>query len=144
TICTKDRRNLFGEISCDSVALNNIGLIVNNEINNIEKHYTNIKIDKYIIMPNHIHMIITIIEQPCSAGINPCPTIKYDIPNVVGKLKAAVTRNVGNAFMHSENGNIWQSSFNDHIIRGEKDYLKIWEYIDTNVLKWESDCFYCD
>jgi hypothetical protein len=39
-------------------------------------------------------------------------------------------------------GNIWQSSYNDHIIRGEKDYQKKWEYIDENPLKWELDCFY--
>ncbi|MBQ3127521.1 MAG: transposase [Clostridia bacterium] len=145
TICTKNRKNLFGKIDCKAMTLNYLGLIVNQEINNIEKHYTNIKIDKYIIMPNHIHMIIIITEKPDqTAGMNPCPTIRYDIPNVVGKFKAAVTRNVGNAFMHSVKGNLWQISFNDHIIRGEKDYHKIWEYIDANVLKWESDCFYCD
>ena len=37
---------------------------------------------------------------------------------------------------------VWQSSCNDHIIRGERDYKKIWEYIDTNILRWEKDCFY--
>jgi hypothetical protein len=37
---------------------------------------------------------------------------------------------------------IWQRSFHDHIIRGDEDYLKIWNYIDTNPLKWELDCFY--
>lgn len=39
---------------------------------------------------------------------------------------------------------IWQRSYHDHIIRGEKDYQKIWEYIETNPLKWELDCFYSD
>ena len=90
-------------------------------------------------MPNHIHLLIRISEPE---GINPFPTIKYDISNVIGKFKAGVSRIVGNAFMHSENKTIWQRSFHGHIIRDEKDYLKIWEYIDENPLKWEEDCFY--
>ena len=90
-------------------------------------------------MPNHVHMIICISD---AEGINPFPTKKNDISNVIGKFKAGVTRIVGNAFMHSEKTRIWQSSFHDHIIRDRYDYEKIWEYIDTNVLKWELDCFY--
>lgn len=46
-------------------------------------------------------------------------------------------------FCNKEFGkNLWQRSFNDHIIRDKEDYNKIWEYIDTNPLKWELDCFY--
>ena len=85
---------------------------------------------KYVIMPNHIHLTVQITER-----INPFPTIKCDVSNIVGKFKAAVTRNVGKAFMPSANENIWQTSFHDHIIRGEEDYLKIWNYIDTNPQK---------
>ena len=140
-ICTRERRQIFGRIKNGHMFLNDIGKIVNSEILRIESHYTNIRINKYIIMPNHIHMII-VIEN--TEGINPFPTIKFDIPNIVGKFKAGVTRLVGNAFMHSDKTNIWQRSYHDHIIRGETDYHKIWEYIDTNALKWEEDCFYND
>ena len=139
TICTSQKEHLFGEITNSKMHLNDLGEIVNREIKKIEKHYHNICIDKYVIMPNHIHMIIEIIE---TEGINPFPTENYDIPNVIGKFKAGVTRIVGNAFMHSVKKSIWQSSYHDHIIRGEKDYQKIWEYIDTNVIRWEKDCFY--
>lgn len=139
TICTQNRNCILGEIVNGCIKLNNLGKIVNSEIRKIESHYTNIKIDKYIIMPNHIHLLI-ILSEP--GGINPSPTIKYDIPDVIGKFKASVTRNVGNAFMHSDKIHIWQRSFHDHIIRGEKDYLKIWQYIDENPLNWEKDCFY--
>ena len=141
TICTSQKAHLFGEITNSKMHLNDLGEIVNREIKKIEKHYHNICIDKYVIMPNHIHMIIEIIE---TEGINPFPTVNYDIPNVIGKFKAGVTRIVGNAFMHSVKKPIWQSSYHDHIIRGEKDYQKIWEYIDTNVIRWEKDCFYND
>ena len=145
TICTHKKLPLFGEIKNKKMRLNNLGKIVDREVLKIASHYQNIQIDKYIIMPNHIHMIIAILETDennTMERINPFPTIKYDIPNVIGKFKAGVTRNAGNAFMHSAKKGIWQRSFHDHIIHGEKDYQKLWEYIDTNPLKWEEDCFY--
>ncbi len=144
TICTYNKECIFSRIVGDGtfdapkVLLSNTGKIVERELLNIESHYNNIKINKYVIMPNHIHLIIQITER-----INPFPTKKYDISNVIGKFKASVTRNVGNAFMHSEKP-IWQRSFHDHIIRDEKDYLKIWNYIDENPLKWNEDCFYTE
>ena len=143
TICTHNRKNLFGNIVGDGahdvpkMILSKYGKIAENELLKIKSHYENVKIDKYVVMPNHIHLIIQITER-----INPFPTIKFDISNIIGKYKAAVTRNVGNAFMHSEKIKIWQRSFHDHIIRGEKDYLNIWNYIDTNPQRWQDDCFY--
>ena len=147
TICTHNKQKLLCDIVggdahiVPKIKLSPYGKIANQEIINIEKHYDNIRIDKYVIMPNHIHLIIEIAER-----MNPFPTIKYDISNVVGKFKAAVTRNVGNAFMHSENNHkpLWQTSFHDHIIRNENDYLKIWNYIDTNPQKWREDKFYIE
>ena len=139
TICTCQKLHLFGQIKNGEILLNRLGEIVQQELGKIESRYNNIQIDKFVVMLNHIHMIIVIVD---AEGINPFPTIQNDIPNVVGKYKAGVTRNVGNAFMHSIKKSIWQRSFYDHIIRSEEDYLKIWEYIDTNVLKWEQDCYY--
>ena len=69
--------------------LNDLGKIIDEEIIKIESHYTNVLIDKYKIMPNHIHMLIAIMQ---TERINPFPTIKYDIPNIIGKFKAGVTR----------------------------------------------------
>ena len=51
-----------------------------------------------------------------------------------------VSKNIHNTYPDK----LWQRSYHDHIIRGEKDYQKIWEYIDTNVVRWEKDCFYND
>ena len=145
TICVKDRKHLLGKINVgEGLAppgnrLTVYGNIAKEQIELLESRYSVIKIDRYVVMPNHIHMIISILK---TEGINPFPTIKYDIPNVVGKFKAGVTRIVGNAFMHSAINPIFQPSFHDHVIRGDEDYQKIAEYIDTNVLRWEKDCFY--
>ncbi|MBQ8683025.1 MAG: transposase [Clostridia bacterium] len=141
TICTKGKKKLFGEVvgggalDAPQMVLSEIGRVAEQELLSIENYYENVTIDKYVVMPNHIHLLIRITER-----INPFPTKQYDIPNVVGKYKAAVTRHVGNAFMHSVK--LWQTSYHDHIIRNEADYRRIWEYIDTNPVKWKEDCFY--
>ena len=143
TICTHKKQKILCDIVGEGLYdipknnLSEIGKIAEQELLNIERHYDNIKIHKYVIMPNHIHLIVRIMER-----INPFPTKKYDISNVIGKYKAGVTRIVGKAFMPSEK--IWQRSFHDHIIRNENDYLKIWNYIDTNPQKWKEDCFYSE
>ena len=68
TICTHQKKHLFGEITNAHMHLNDLGEIVNREILKIESHYPNIEIDKYVIMPNHIHLIIIISE---TERINP-------------------------------------------------------------------------
>ncbi len=147
TVCVKNSANLLGKIvgcgdfDTPQMIFSGYGVILDKYINLMNSKYPHIKIDKYIIMPNYIHMIIVILD---AERINPFPTIKalkYDISNIVGKFKAGVTRIAGNAFMHSAKGSIWQTSCNGHIIRGEKDYQKIWEYIDANVLRWEKNGF---
>ena len=141
TICTHNKECLFGQIAMSSIpgevriTYSPIGKIAKSCLLDVETHYQNIKIDNWVIMPNHIHMLIRITER-----INPFPASAYDIPNVVGKFKASVTRHVGNAFMHS--GKIWQTSFYDHIVRNENDYLSIWQYITGNPSKWLADQFY--
>ncbi len=143
TVCTHKKQHLLGRIKNQTMYLSDIGCIVEREIANIENRYSNIKIHNFVVMPNHIHFLIEIVNP--TERINPFPTIKqYDISNVMGKFKAGVTRTVGNAFMHSVSLPIWQRSFHDHIIRGDEDYEKIWEYIETNPCKWESDCFYTE
>ena len=108
--------------------MSDYGLTCEKYINNINTAYKNVKVDKYVIMPNHVHLIITIDGTMWASS----PT--NNIVDIVRTFKTLVTKEIGTP--------IWQRSYHDHVIRGEKDYLKIWEYIDTNVLKWELDCFY--
>ena len=121
TICTNKKAHLFGTIKNNCMQLNAVGEVVNQEISNIASHYQNVSVDKYVIMPNHIHLVLLISE---AERINPFPTKRFDVSNIIGKFKAGVTRNVGNAFMHSDK-KIFQSSFHDHVIRGKADYRKI-------------------
>ncbi|MBR5155192.1 MAG: transposase [Clostridia bacterium] len=136
TICVKDRKQLLSKIVEDDafiVSQNNlseIGLICDRYINNINIKYENVTVDKYVIMPNHIHLIIFLHGTMRASS----PT--KNIETIIRSFKTMVTKEIGNS--------IWQRSYHDHIIRGEKDYQKIWEYIDTNPINWELDCFHND
>ncbi|MBE7035561.1 MAG: hypothetical protein E7402_05575 [Ruminococcaceae bacterium] len=135
TICTQDRKELLSKIIVGDDAyivpqnnLSKIGLICDKYINNITNKYEDVTVDKYVIMPNHIHLLIFL------HGTMKASSPTKNIETIIRSFKTMVTKEMGNS--------IWQRSYHDHIIRGEKEYRKIWEYIDTNPIKWESDCFY--
>ena len=140
TICTHNKQKLFSNIVGQGLApaeiqLSAFGKIANAELLDLENRYKSIKIDKYVIMPNHIHAIIVI--QNKTAGASPCPTLS----DIICSFKSITTHKCH--FINS-NIKIWQTSFHDHIIRDDNDYLKIWNYIDTNPQKWNDDCFYTE
>ena len=132
TVCTHNKECLLSKIVGEGLCalpqniLTPLGEKVEKSIQYINENYTGVVIEKYVVMPNHIHLIVKLDD---SGGRGNPP-----LQNVVGQLKSYTTKNSENA--------IWQRSYHDHIIRGENDYKKIWEYIDTNVLRWQNDCFY--
>lgn len=135
TICTKDKKHILSKIiggvgeglcALPQNQLTSIGIAVDKCINYITRKYININIDKYVIMPNHVHMIIK-LKETCGHENSP-------LHKIIGELKSYAT--------YKFKQQLWQRSFHDHIIRNENDYLKIWEYIDNNPLKWELDCYY--
>ena len=139
TICTHNRKCILSEIVGDGVldvpqnVLTKCGEISDKYINQLNEFYDYISVEKYIIMPNHIHFILSVDNENDGTSRTPSPT-----SSVVSSFISTFKR-----FCNKEYGeNIWQRSFHDHIIRSETDYKEIWEYIDTNVMKWENDCFY--
>lgn len=125
TICTHEKRNIFGSPN----QLNDIGIIVDRHIGNIPGFYKNILIDKFVVMPNHVHMILVLND----GEKNPSVSL------IVGQFKRGVTMEVHRSHPEME---VWQRSFHDHVIRNQAGYEKIWQYIDDNPRKWEEDCFY--
>ncbi len=107
--------------------LSEIGQVVNTVINNIPIIYECAEIDKYVIMPNHIHIILLIKNDGRTVF---APTLS----RVIKQFKAHITKQLGYS--------IWQKSFHDHIIRNGNEYVKIWQYIDENPLKWNEDCYF--
>ncbi len=140
TICTHNRKMLFSNIvgaihESPATELNQNGKIIDDYIKQLNSRF-GLFVDKYVIMPNHIHIIIVINERSIRESTLQKRSI---ISNAIGYLKMNASRDI---HKNGYNEKIWQRSFHDHVIRNEKDYLKIWNYIDTNPFKWEDDCFY--
>lgn len=142
TVCVKDMKQLLGKIvgggnfDAPQMILSEYGQILEKYIKMMHDKYPHIKIDKYVIMPNHFHLILNIIQYRHMKGGASETAAPYnnETSKFISLLKRYCNREYGE--------NIWQTSCHDHIIRGEKDYQKIWEYIDTNIIKWNKDCFY--
>ncbi|MBO5797558.1 MAG: transposase [Clostridia bacterium] len=131
TICTKGRECLFWrDVGANCVRpLSKTGCIVQREIARWNETYEQVQIDKYVVMPNHIHVLLRIVPD-ANGRTQFAPTLS----RMVKQFKGAVTKQIGMP--------LFQRSFHDHIIRDERDYQMIWQYIDQNPLKWELDCFY--
>ena len=139
TICTKGKEKLLCEIQTKSIMdgakpiYSNYGSIACKQLDNMAHLYQGISLDKYVVMPNHIHLLLHVDESSCGKLTSRQNT---PISKFVGTFKR---------FCNSQYGhNIWQARSYDHIIRDEKDYLKIWNYIDCNPGKWTEDCFYME
>jgi len=133
TVCTHEKKKLLSSIeyvgeglcALPQIKLTEIGEIVEESINFVDKNTEGVVIEKYIIMPNHIHLLIEL-----TAGGHGNPPLQ----DVIGRIKSYTTYRYG--------GKLWQRSFHDHCVRSEDDYLKIWTYIDSNHQKWEKDLYY--
>ena len=129
TICTANREKLFwssrrGELcSPVNVPLSEIGMIVYREMHKLNSVYCAVQVEKYCIMPDHIHMIL-VIDTDADGRPQVAPTIS----RVIKQFKGSITKQVGKS--------IWQKSFYDHGIRNQQDYDEIWKYIENNPLKY--------
>ena len=134
TVCSKNMDWIFWNVGASIARPGStshyslIGQVIDEMIAEIPMRYPEISVDSYVIMPNHIHLLLTSCpEDNRRAMLAPTP----DISVVVQQLKGAVTKKAGLP--------IWQKGFHDHVVRNEKSYWKIYEYIENNPLKWELD-----
>ncbi len=156
-MCTKDMKCILSNIVGASTArqpevrLTKIGATVDKAINNIKSVYDGAYVDGYVIMPNHIHMIIMIegsnqevsgftsrasnarpYENGSERASNARPyklrAVVPTVSRIIQQLKGVVTKELG--------VNIWQKSFYDHIIRDDNDYILHLQYIEENPRKW--------
>ena len=149
TICTQDRKQILSKIAKSydqsvgdgahdiaKTVLSHYGKIVEKYILSTE-NIKGVEIDSYIIMPNHIHMIIIIRGNIISNGMSKAPSpTNAMLSHIVSALKRFCNKEIGH--------NIFQRSFHDHIIRNISDYNRIAKYIYENPLLWEQDCFYTE
>ena len=147
TICTYGKEPFLGNITDGVVNLSPLGKIAEQEINvvNHKRASDFIEITKYVIMPNHIHMVIQIFNPNTFHEYQKesfsQPTSK-SVPSIIRSYKSAVTKRAHEILNSNDSFNIWQPRYYDHVIRNEEAYHRIWEYIDTNPLRWNEDKFY--
>jgi REP element-mobilizing transposase RayT len=163
TICTKDRQNFFGDIADSEMILSQIGVIADIMWYEIKNHAKNIELGDFIVMPNHVHGIITlneqIPEQKSDTQIINVPPVetrhalslrktpaqqrfqnqgKNTLSSIIGGYKASVTKHASRLKLNFA----WQPRFHDHIIRNEESFQTISNYIVNNPQNWSQDKFF--
>ena len=145
TIVSYQRKDSFGKIVDAEMNLNQIGLIVEEVGNAIPSHYSYVSIDTYIIMPSHLHGILIINDTNVRArhasplrDIDSTQHKRQPLGIIIGSFKFAVTKRIHNLDLLSQE-KIWQRGYYEHIIRDERDYEKIYEYIEANPINWSLD-----
>jgi REP element-mobilizing transposase RayT len=164
TICAKDRAELFGTIVPGTnvgatvpgrpnksvsghphIQLTELGKIVDTAIQHNNR--AGITIDRYVVMPNHVHMIVMITDEngmdfgtgndgrTTGGGKYPAGDRgRSPLQMIIRNMKSYVSKQIGFS--------PWQKSFHDHIIRNEDEYFRIAQYIQDNPINWKQDCFY--
>ena len=127
TICTQDRKPILSQIVGDgSPVPKTAGLIAEKTIMQITEKYPSVSVEKHVIMPDHIHILLRIDN---GTG-NPSPTLG----NIIGWYKYQVTKEV-NRQNYTAGEKLFQRSYYDHVIRNQQDYNAVWEYIEQNPRK---------
>jgi putative transposase len=156
TICTKDKRLIFGEILNHNVALNAAGKAVDACWLEIPSHFVGVELGPHIVMPNHGHGIIRLSPQP----VNDEPSAKHfrraqhavplrpepmrrlgeivasSIPAIVRSFKSAATMRI-RASLKAPSLTVWQRGYYEHVIRNERDLRNACEYIRMNLARWQ-------
>ena len=132
TICTQDRRHLFGQIDNDVMHLSKWGQIIEEQWLALPERFPNVGLGSFVIMPNHVHFILEILAHK-----------DVTMGNVVGAFKSLCVHNILKQ-QKAENydiivGKIWQRNLWEHIIRHEKEWLFINNYILHNPENWKDD-----
>ena len=150
TICTQNRRCLLshivgtGVLDCPKNELTRYGEIANKYIKQLNDFYDHLSIEKYVIMPNHIHLLLWIKENPSTFDSGQSRT---PVPTNIERANSACSQFVSTfkRFCNREYGeNIWQARFNDHIIRNRDDYEEHVKYIYENPTRWFCDELYTE
>ncbi|MBE6680092.1 MAG: hypothetical protein E7598_06180 [Ruminococcaceae bacterium] len=140
TICTRNRRNILSTIVGEGSPLpqlSHCGKIADKWVQRIAAKYAEISVDNYVIMPNHIHLLLLLTVDDGRG--DPSPTIVA----AIGWLKYQITKEI-NETCNMDDKRIFQRSFHDHVVRNRQDYQEIVKYICENPARWYFDKLYLE
>ncbi len=152
TICTQNRRCILshvgtGVLDCPQTELTRYGKIADKYIKQLNEFYDHLSVENYVIMPNHIHMLLSINKSMTDNGQLGCLVTYDSLPINIERANNACSKFVSTfkRFCNKEYGeNIWQARFNDHIIRNRDDYDEHIKYIYENPMRWHYDELYTE
>ena len=163
TICAKQMEHIFGSIINDEMHFSAAGKIVKECVLAIPNHHGNVTVGNFVVMPNHIHIVLsvgaqyfapaaTMIESNKKMGCikpprhgEPRSEIHFNsqLAVVVRSFKAACTIEI-NRLRRANNMapiQVWQRNYHEHIIHNRNELNEIMNYVSLNVVKWNRDCF---
>ncbi|MBN2602494.1 MAG: hypothetical protein JXR87_10910 [Candidatus Marinimicrobia bacterium] len=144
TLCTRGHECLFGDITDGEMVLNDVGEMVEQCLLAIPGHYKNVELDKWAIMPNHVHMIMVINPNQNTVGTQNFVPLQHKFQHVIPKSIGSIIRGFKTGVTkwcrkHTDIHIVWQRNYYKHIIRDEHELNKIRRYIINNPPQWEYD-----
>ena len=146
TVCTRNRKLLFGDVVQGQMKINEVGRIVQNVWDSLPQFYEDIELDAFIIMPNHLHGIIVIRSAVGAIHESPLQQDALRVrdrrrmlrSNMIGRFKMGSAKNI-NLVRKTSALAVWQRNYYEHIIRDEASLDRIRQYIADNPAQWEFD-----
>jgi REP element-mobilizing transposase RayT len=146
TICVKDKEQVLGNVVSEQTQLSSLGKVTQDVWNGLPKRYGNIKLDEFVIMPNHFHGIVWILGESShmgsgGEGLRPSPTNAnkpIGLPEIIRAFKSFSSREI-NKYRKTQGSQFWQRGYHEHILRNEDDLYQHRAYIQNNPLKWALD-----
>jgi putative transposase len=150
TVCTHNRECLFGEIIDAEMRLSEYGQIVVASWQDIPRHFDCVELDAFVVMPNHLHGNLTIIDDvgakhfsaelpPKNASpLQPHGTQSNSLGAILQNFKSVSTRKINQA-RDTQGAPVWQRNYHEHIVRNEREWNAIREYVANNPANWLKD-----
>jgi REP element-mobilizing transposase RayT len=134
TICVEGRKDQFGEIIDDRMLLNEFGYIIDVAWREIPERISVVRIDEFVIMPNHLHGLIEIHDRQLSPDEK-----RWNLGQIVAYFKYESTKRYNSLLESGDLRKLWQRNYYEHIVRNERGLVAIREYISRNPLNWAED-----
>ena len=139
TVVVRDRSCLFGTVVDGAIELNGVGHLVRDSWEWLAARHPYVMLDEYVVMPNHLHGIITIDDQGRGGSRTaPISMPRKPLGRIIGAFKTVSTKRI-NLHRRTPSKPIWQRNYFEHIVRNDKELTDIREYIVNNPIQWELD-----
>lgn len=149
TICSYQKEEIFGAVSNGIMHLNELGLLVEQEWLHLPERFQEIEVVPFIVMPNHLHAIVTIhgspweMAPPFQENMIPTMNERASVGNqgLFGIIKSfkSITTITANKISNTPGRKLWQKNYYEHIIRTDEEYYQTGIYIQQNVQKWNGE-----